>query len=137
MKIAFEWQRRHHKILGDLYIPVAYVEIKTRDGKWGSVVLKVDSSADTILMDENDCSVLGYTFDGCREYSYYDINRHFVKCFVRNFDIKIGNFIIKDVPISFSIRPIAESLLGCARIFDTLDILFNSTTKHTVFATRP
>jgi hypothetical protein len=56
MKIAFEWQRRHHEILGDVYIPVAYVEIKTRDGKWRSVVLKVDSSADTILMDENDCS---------------------------------------------------------------------------------
>ncbi len=44
---------------------VCIVEIKTRDGKWRSEVLRVDSSADTILMDKNDCGLLGYTFNEC------------------------------------------------------------------------
>ena len=65
MEIAFKWQKHHNEILGDLYIPVCIVEIKTRDGKWRSEVLRVDSSADTILMDKNDCGLLGFTFNEC------------------------------------------------------------------------
>ena len=63
--IKFKWQKHHDEILDDLYIPVCIVEIKTRDGKWRSEVLRVDSSADTILMDKNDCGLLGYTFNEC------------------------------------------------------------------------
>jgi hypothetical protein len=136
MEIAFEWQLYHDDILGDQYLPVCTIEIKTKDGEWRSEVLKVDSSADTILMDEDDCTVLGYKFDDCIPYLYHDVNRTYVKCFIQYFDVRIGGFVINDVPISFSTRPISSSLLGRSKIFDLLDICFDGKNKYTLFATK-
>ena len=96
---------------------------------------QVDSAADTILMDKNDCSLLGYTFNDCTPYLYRDINKRRVKCFIRRFSIKIGDFVIRNVPISFSVGSIDHSLLGRSKIFDELDIFFDSKNKHTIFAT--
>jgi hypothetical protein len=102
------------------------------------VVLKVDSGADTTLMQECDCVLLGYTFDDCNQHSYYGINKQeTVQCFIHYFNIKIGDFVINEVPISFSTKPIANPLLGRSKIFDMLDICFDSKNKHTLFATRP
>jgi hypothetical protein len=135
MEIAFPWLRGHDITLGHQYLPICTIEIKMRNGKWRSVVLKVDSAVDTILMDKNDCRLLGYTFNDCTPYSYHDINKKRVKCFIRRFSIKIGGFVIRKVPISFSTRSIDRSLLGRSKIFDKLDIFFDSKNKHTIFAT--
>jgi hypothetical protein len=134
--IAFAWSKYDDKLLGKQYRPECTVEIKTRDGKWKSRVLKVDSSADTILMDEKNCQDLGYTFTDCISNSYHDINKNYVTCYIRKFDIKVGDIIIKNVPISFSTTPIADLLLGRSKIFDTLYILFDSKNKQTIFATQ-
>ena len=137
MRIAFRWHSFDDPLLGTQYLPICTIEIQKKDGKWKRQVLKIDSGADTILMQECDCKLLGYSFEECIPYSYEDINRNKVESRIRRFDIKIGDFMINAVPVSFATNPIADPVLGRSKIFEILDVFFDSANKYTLFATRP
>ena len=99
--------------------------------------LKVDSGADMTLLNKYYCSLLGYSFDDdLTQHAYYNINGSIIKCGRRHFDIKIGGFLMRNVPISFSAEHIALPLLGRSSIFDTLHVFFDSRNKCTIFGTQ-
>ena len=76
---------------------------------------------------------MGYTKGDCTEEYYNSANTKQSKAYTRLFKIKIGDCVINNVPILFSTDPITYPLLGRAKIFEVLDVIFDSRGKRTIF----
>ena len=118
---------------GIKYLPLGEIDIQTRMGDWMTFGFKLDSGADMTLMEEQDCCTLGYTVNDCKEQQYSSVNNDGHTCYVRGFNIRIGDNIIEDVPIAFSKEPIQVLLLGRKRVLDCLEMCFYGVKKRTIF----
>jgi hypothetical protein len=135
MKIAFEWFDTGQFILENrLYIPICEVEIRRQDQKWVPFVFKVDTGADTILMNDTDRFDLGYSLDGSRELKFNTSSDRPIKANVLPIDVRFPGHIIEEIPIAFSTTPIKTLLLGRLKLFNVLDVCFLYKSRHTVFA---
>ena len=135
MEIAFAWTP-FKTIFGTSYLSFCNVGIQAKNRRWLERGLKIDSGADTIMLEKSDLEALGYNSKYCIRKSYTNANNERCSALFRMFRVRIGDHIIEEVPVMFSETPIANLLLGRAKIFESLDIFFDSKTKHTVFATR-
>jgi hypothetical protein len=50
------------------------VDIQKKNGEWEQYVFKIDSGADTMLMEEGDRDSLGYTLGDCITCKYTNAN---------------------------------------------------------------
>ena len=130
--VEFPWVPVVFKKIGRVYLPLCDVEIKSKYGRWITFNFKVDSSADMTLMQVYDCYTLGYTLGDCKHHFSSNINKEKFRTHVRNFDIRIGDDIAKDVPIAFSVKPIETLLLGRMKIFDNFIVCFDDIKKQTL-----
>ncbi len=103
----------------------------------GDYVFKIDSGSDLTFMNKEDCYELGYMLSECKERTYTDTDTHnqIARIYVKKFNIRIGDYDIKKVPIAFSSKPIQMYLLGRAKIFNSVDICFHSKSKNTLIVT--
>jgi hypothetical protein len=144
MEISFEWAYTDTPILGiKTYYPISELSLRKRDGTWVSFVFKIDSGADTILMNESDCYDLGYSLDGSEQLDFNTASGKTVRTHVRMLDVKISGYdienvpvehVIENVPVAFTAIPLKMLLLGRAKIFETLDVCFLHSSKNTIFA---
>ena len=51
-----------------------YVDIQKKNGEWEQYVFKIDSGADTMLMEEGDRDSLGYALGDCITCKYTNAN---------------------------------------------------------------
>lgn len=114
----FPWVPVPYEKIGLVYLPLCEVEIKSKNGRWIRVGFEVDSGAGMTLMEMDDPT---------------NVNKKKFLTHVRNFDIKIGKDMIKDVPIAFSVKPIEIPLLGRMKIFDYFRVCFDDVKKQTTF----
>jgi Aspartyl protease len=133
MELAFAWYSAKTNY-GQTYVSFCRIEIQKRNEQWLKRELKIDSGADMTLLEKHDLSTLGYTPDDREGVDVENITEKKSPASMRRFNIKIGDFIINDVPIAFSDKPVRNLLLGRAKIFESINILFHKRTRHTILS---
>jgi hypothetical protein len=133
MQLAFAWYPAQTKF-GQTYMSFCKIDIQKKNGKWLKRELKIDSGADMVLLEKHDINTLGYTLDDCEGVDVENITEKKSPASMRRFNIRIWDLIINDVPIAFSDKPVRSLLLGRAKIFESIDILFHRKTKHTILS---
>ena len=73
MEVAFAWWEFKTDI-GLQYRPMCTVDIQKKNGEWEQYVFKIDSGADTMLMEEGDRDSLGYALGDCITCKYTNAN---------------------------------------------------------------
>lgn len=133
MEERFRWIPQRKIFETTIYLARCGIDIQAKNGKWTKWGLKVDSGADTTMLELDDLYTLGYREDDCVKEYYDSANTVQTLAYGRQFNIKIGDISINDVPILFSVKPIANPLLGRAKIFETVNIIFDNQAKRTIF----
>lgn len=113
-------------------MPICEVEVRKKDGTWMGFIFKIDSGADTTLMNESDCNGLGYSLANCPRLEF-NTSGKVIRTRIRMLDMRISGYVIKNVPVAFSPDPIKTLLLGRAKIFHKLDVYFLHKHKNTIF----
>jgi hypothetical protein len=129
--IGFPWVPIPHEKIGTIYLPLCEIEIQNSYGEWITFVFKVDSGADMTLMEAHDYLSLGYSFDNDLEIDSTSIRDRKFSTIIGNLNMKIGNDVIKSVPVAFSKEPIQTLLLGRFKVFDHFEICFDHVKKRT------
>jgi len=85
------------------------------------------------MLELCDLHALGYRKKDCIKESFNSANNQESAGFGHLFIIKIGEYVIDDVPILYSAKPIANLLLGRAKIFEKVNVVFDRQEKCTIF----
>jgi hypothetical protein len=111
------------------------MSIQKKDNAWVDYVFKIDTGSDVTFMNTGDCIDLGYRLNDCKRRYYTNTNNEKYRLYLKNFNIKIGDYVIKRVPIGFSAKPIKTLLLGRAKVFDLLNVCFDCKSRQTIIFT--
>jgi hypothetical protein len=109
--------------------------IQKKDKRWNEYLFKIDTGSDVTFMNTGDCIDLGYRLKDCEERDYTNTNNEKYRMYLKDFNVKICDYLIKKVPIGFSAKPIKTLLLGRAGIFGFLNVCFDCKSKQTVIFT--
>lgn len=56
----FDWKKIKSPKFGDIFLPVAYIEMKSKSGEWKIFYPEIDTGAVISVFSPNDCERLGY-----------------------------------------------------------------------------
>ncbi len=132
-KIEFDYRKEISSVLGEIYRPIAKIQLKGDKG-WISEFMYVDSGADFTLIPYRLGKFLGFIHEDGEIHEIHGINGT-VPVVFKTISTKLGNHEfqmraawsqLEDVPL----------LLGRLDVFDQFDITFRQNNKKVIFDER-
>lgn len=124
----FDWKKIKSPKFGDMFIPVAYIEMKSKSGEWKIFYPQIDTGAIISVFSLNDCERLGYDLiDG----DPFDLKGGLdgeYPSYIHKLQVKIGERLFTS-RIAFTTKRHNKQYLGLIDIFDKFNVWFTKNKK--------
>lgn len=119
----FDWKTAKSPKFGDIFLPVAYIEMKSKSGEWKIFYPEIDTGAVISVFSLNDCERLGYDLIAGDP---FDLKGGMGGCYpsyIHKLEVKIGGRLFTS-RIAFTAKRHNRQYLGLMDIFDKFDVYF-------------
>src|SRR4051794_14740423 len=92
---VFKWKSVKSPTFGNIFLPMANIEIKSIDGEWKIFYPEIDTGAVISVFSYNDCERLGYSL---KDGDYFDLRGGLggdYPAYIHELKLKIGNELFK------------------------------------------
>jgi hypothetical protein len=128
--IEFKYRKERSRILGEIYRPIAKVQLQGDEG-WVSEFIYVDSGADFTLIPYKLGRFLGFKHIDEEIHEIQGVSGA-VPVIFKTVNMRLGEYIFK-VKIAWSQLEEVPLLLGRLGVFDRFDVTFRQKDKKVLF----
>lgn len=130
----FRWTRRRTKHFGEVWVPLAVIELQRSDGSFQAFAVQIDTGAVVSLLRRSVADVLGIDFDSGRSVDLESVGGSQTNARVHELHARIGDNLTLFVPFAISESETVPNLMGRLGFLDHLQVDFDASTHETKIA---
>ncbi|MFH1110579.1 MAG: DUF5677 domain-containing protein [Planctomycetota bacterium] len=131
---VYKWQRRPTTHFGEVWFPIAQVELQTSQGRSRGFALQIDSGAVVSLLRRSTADLLGITLESGRRIALTSVGNATTGAYVHAIRTRFNEGLACDVRFAIADTEEVPNLLGRLDVFDSLQVYFDATLQVTTVA---
>ncbi len=129
----FDWQRKPSASFGEVWVPVAVVQLQTTRGTFSSVLPFVDSGSVISLLRRSVADELGLQIDSGRQIALHNVAGSQTEAYVHELTLRFAaNERTIRAPFAIATRETVPNLLGRLGVFEQFELWFDPR-KHRTY----
>lgn len=122
---VYKWSRRSSRHFGEIWIPLAYVELRKADGAFQAVAMQFDSGAVVSLLRRSAADLLGLDYKAGRKVSLGSVGGSSTVAYVHDVTTRFDKATELAVPFAIVETESVPNLLGRLGVFDRFQVDFD------------
>jgi len=128
---VYKWRRRSTKYFGDVWVPLAHIELRASDDRFQAFALQLDSGAVVSLLRRSVGDLLGLDLERGRRAEFASVGGGKTIAYIHELETRFADDLTVPVPFAISTTENVPNLLGRQGIFDRLQVDFDPTLDET------
>lgn len=132
--VLHKWSRRRTRHFGEVWVPLAHIELRLSDSNFQAFVVQIDSGAVVSLLRRSVADLLGMELESGRRVELGGVGGARTVAYVHELFTRFSETIAFPVPYAIAHTESVPNLLGRLGVFDRLQIDFDASVRETGFA---